>query len=210
MNMTINQLSKELHQRLKSPLPGQSAQQAAQVKSNVKFNFTHTIETAIPAGVLILLFPKNDDIHFFLTTRTDDVEHHKGQISLPGGVWEKDEQLHETAFRETEEEIGVSRNNIQLLGGLTPLFTPVTGFMIHPFIGWIDEKPTTIIQESEVKKLFSASIIDLINKNTFITENWSIRGYDATVPFFNLSGQKVWGATGAILSEFKSVLKEII
>jgi len=82
--------------------------------------------------------------------------------------------------------------------------------MIHPFIGWIDEKPTTIIQESEVKKLFSASIIDLINKNTFITENWSIRGYDATVPFFNFSGQKVWGATGAILSEFKSVLKEII
>jgi len=210
MNITINQLSEDLNQRLIAPLPGESAHQTMRVESKVKFNFPYSVKTAIPAAVLIHLFPENNDIQFFLTKRTNEVEHHKGQISLPGGAWEDGEQLHETALRETEEEIGVSRNIIQLIGGLTPFFTPVTGFMIHPFIGWSTEKPETEIQDKEVHELFSASIFELIDENTFMSENWAIRGYDANVPFYNFGGRKVWGATGAILSEFKSILKEII
>jgi len=206
----INQLSQELHQRLKAPLPGESAQHLTRVETSVKFDFSNSIETSVPAAVLILLFPVHDDIHFFLTQRSNEVEHHKGQISLPGGAWEKGEQLHETAIRETEEEIGVSKNLIQLIGNLTPFFTPVTSFMIHPFIGWSSKKPATKIQDSEVHELFAASISDLIDAKTLMTENWTIRGYEANVPFYNFGGRKVWGATAAILSEFKSILKELL
>ncbi|MBC8345654.1 MAG: CoA pyrophosphatase [Candidatus Marinimicrobia bacterium] len=174
-----------------------------------KTSFPYSIEKSIPAAVLILLFPRNNDICFFLTQRTDDVEHHKGQISLPGGVWEKGEQLHETAIRETEEEIGVDKNIIQLVGGLTPFYIPVTGFMVHPFIGWCNKEPSTNIQIEEVNKLFTVSLSTLLNDHIFQSENWEIRGQKAVVPFYNFEGRKVWGVTASILSEFKLILKDM-
>jgi 8-oxo-dGTP pyrophosphatase MutT (NUDIX family) len=209
MNITINRLSQDLRHRLKAPLPGETAQQEVQVKSDIKFNFPYTIEQAIPAAVLILLFPENDDIYFFLTERTNEVEHHKGQISLPGGAWEKGEQLHETAIRETEEEIGVSKNQIHYMGSLTPFFTPVTGFMVHPFIGWCNKEPSTNIQIDEVNKLFTVSLPTLLDDQIFQSENWEIRGQKAIVPFYNFEGRKVWGVTASILSEFKLILKDV-
>ena len=148
-------------------------------------------------------------IHFFLTQRTDEVEHHKGQISFPGGAWEDGEKLHETAIRETEEEIGVDPNTVEIVGGLTPFFVPVTGFMINPFIGWCNKKPSTNIQTDEVQKLFIVSLSDLLDDKLFLSENWEIRGHEAIVPFYKFEGQKVWGVTAAILSEFKLILKEI-
>ncbi len=206
----IEPLIESLSHRLEQPLPGDNAHRLTRVQTETPFTFPNTIEQAVPAAVLILLFPEKDDIHFFLTERTEDVEHHKGQISLPGGVWEAGEQLHETALRETEEEIGVDQRSIQLMGGLTPFFTPVTGFLIHPFISWCQTKPQTNIQDLEVNQLFSPSLATLVDEATFQSEKWTIRGYDTIVPFFNFYGRKVWGATGAILSEFKSILKEII
>ncbi|MEA1881183.1 MAG: CoA pyrophosphatase [Candidatus Marinimicrobia bacterium] len=210
MILLIDQFSQQLHQRLKAPLPGEQAQQKTKVITPADVTFPYSIETAIPAAVLILLFPQDKDFHFFLTERTNEVEHHKGQISLPGGVWEEGEQLQETAIRETEEEIGVEKSSINFIGGLTPFFTPVTGFIIHPFVGWSKEKPVTSIQNNEVHELFTASISDLINENTLIIENWTISGYDAKVPLYNFGGRKVWGATAAILSEFKSILEELM
>lgn len=206
----IEPLIDALTARLTRPLPGQLAHRMSRVQTDRPFTFPNTEEHATPAAVLILLFPDQDNIHFYLTERTHDVEHHKGQISLPGGAWEKGEQLHETAIRETEEEIGINRQQIQMVGGLTPFFTPVTGFMIHPFIGWCNVKPKTKLQDDEVHKLFTASLTDLVDENIFQSEKWDIRGYDSTVPFFNFGGAKVWGATAAILSEFKIVIKEVI
>jgi 8-oxo-dGTP pyrophosphatase MutT (NUDIX family) len=164
----------------------------------------------MPAAVLILLFPYNNDIHFFLTERTNEVEHHKGQISLPGGAWEEGENLHETAIRETEEEIGVPKQAVNYIGSLTPYFTAATGFMIHPFLGWTQEKPETNIHDMEVNSLFHVPISALIDEKTLMIEDWTISGYDAKVPFYNFSGRKVWGATAAILSEFKFILKEAL
>ncbi|MBN4080791.1 CoA pyrophosphatase [Caldithrix abyssi] len=206
----IDQLSSKLQQRLKAPLPGESAQKMTKVSTLAEVTFPYSIEKAIPAAVLILLFPFENDIHFFLTQRSNEVEHHKGQISLPGGAWEEGEQLHETAIRETEEEIGISKSLIHFIGNLTPFFTPVTDFMIHPFIAWSQKKPATKIQDDEVHELFTASISDLMNEKTLMVENWAIRGYDAQVPFYNFEGRKVWGATAAILSEFKFILKEVM
>ena len=157
MEITINKIAEQLKARLKKPLPGNKAHLTTRIKTKSEVTFPNTEETAIPAAVLILLFPFEGDIQFFLTKRTEDVEHHKGQISLPGGIRENNETLEETALRETKEEIGIDPNTIMNLGSLTPFFIPVTGYIVHPFIGWCKEKPLTQVHDVEVNQLFSVS-----------------------------------------------------
>jgi len=210
MQITINKIAEQLKARLKKPLPGNEAHLITRIKTKSEVTFPNTIETAIPAAVLILLFPFKDEIQFFLTKRTEDVEHHKGQISLPGGIRENNETLEKTAVRETKEEVGIDPNTIMNLGSLTPFFIPVTGYIVHPFIGWCKEKPSTQVHDVEVNQLFSVSISELLDENILQNEEWNIRGYDAIVPYYNFGKCKVWGATAAILSEFKLILKGIV
>ena len=210
MQITINKIAEQLKERLKKPLPGNEAHLTTRIKTKSEVTFPNTEETAIPAAVLILLFPFKDEIQFFLTKRTEDVEHHKGQISLPGGIRENNETLEKTAVRETKEEVGIDPNTIMNLGSLTPFFIPVTGYIVHPFIGWCKEKPSTQVHDVEVNQLFSVSISELLDENILQNEEWNIRGYDAIVPYYNFGKCKVWGATAAILSEFKLILKGIV
>ena len=209
MEITINKIAEQLKERLKKPLPGNKAHLTTRIKTKSEVTFPNTEETARPAAVLILLFPFEDEIQFFLTKRTEDVEHHKGQISLPGGIRENNESLNETALRETKEEVGIDSTKIIISGSLTPFFIPVTGYIVHPFIGWCKEKPSTKIHDVEVNQLFSVSITELMDEKILQTEQWNIRGYDAIVPYYNFGKCKVWGATAAILSEFKSILEDI-
>ena len=210
MQITINKIAEQLKARLKKPLPGNEAHLITRIKTKSEVTFPNTRETAIPAAVLILLFPFKDKIQFFLTKRTEDVEHHKGQISLPGGIRENNETLEKTAVRETKEEVGIDPNSIMNLGSLTPFFIPVTRYIVHPFIGWCKEKPSTKVHDVEVNQLFSVSISELLDENILQNEEWNIRGYDAIVPYYNFGKCKVWGATAAILSEFKLILKGIV
>ena len=209
MEITINKIAEQIKERLKKPLPGNEAHLATRIKTKSEVTFPNTEETARPAAVLILLFPFEDEIQFFLTKRTEDVEHHKGQISLPGGIRENNESLNETALRETKEEVGIDSTKIIISGSLTPFFIPVTGYIVHPFIGWCKEKPSTKINDVDVNQLFSVSITELMDEKILQTEQWNIRGYDAIVPYYNFGKCKVWGATAAILSEFKSILEDI-
>jgi len=206
---SINRLVKLLEERLKEPLPGTSAHLITKVQSKIEFNFPESSKDAKKASVLILLFPDSNNIHFFLTQRTLSVEHHKGQISLPGGTCEKNEKTINTALRETEEEIGVDKNEVEIIGELTPFFTPTSGFIVHPFIGWCNRRPKTNKQTDEVHALFSASLSQLLNDQILELENWNLRGYEAKVPFYNFDGHKVWGVTAAILSEFKLILNDL-
>ena len=208
--MDIHTLKIKLAQHLVKDLPGKPAQKIMLAKPRNPINYSSNSECPNPAAVLILLFPVKQDIRFFLTKRTNVVQYHKGQISLPGGAWEEGEQLWGTALRETNEEIGVRAEHIQFIGELTPLFVPVTGFLIHPFVGWVDEEPETSPDPTEVESLFSASVLSLTDQNSCQCEERTIRGHVFDVPYFQLNREKVWGATSMILSEFKTVLKEVI
>ena len=163
-----------------------------------------------PAAVLILLFPDKKDIRFFLTKRTHDVAHHKGQISLPGGAQENSESLSNTALRETEEEIGINSSKISIIGNLSSLFIPFTGFTVHPFIGWMKNFPTVSPDTNEVSHLFSVSIYDLINDENVKQEKIIYQEQKITLPYYHLKNEKVWGATAMILSEFKTILRKLI
>ncbi len=161
------------------------------------------------AGVLILLYLKNGELHFVLTRRTDTVAMHKGQISLPGGAREEGESLVDTALRETFEELGVPPDRVEILGEpLTPLYIPVSGFWVTAFVGYWRDEPVFGPAPDEVFELIHVPVRALLDEGLVREEEWEIRGQPARVPFFDLFGHKVWGATAMILSEFAALLKQ--
>ena len=194
-----------LKKRINTNLPGKDSHKKMKISYRNEKKISFNINRAKPAAVLLLLFPNNKKICFYLTKRTEKLKYHKGQISLPGGSNEKGESLLETALRETEEEIGVNKNEISILGQITPLFIPVTGFLMTPFIGFTSKEPIIKLDSIEVEELFSVNILDLINNDKLITHR-QLNGRDVTIPYFNLNNKQVWGATSMVLSEFKDML----
>ena len=197
-----------LTKRLNRDLPGKNAQQKMMIVPN-QFPMQNQEDGGIPASVLLLLYPFDENWFFFLTKRSQDVEHHKGQISLPGGVVEENESKKNAAIRETNEEIGVDKNSIKIIGSLTPFYIPVSNFHISPYVGWTEEKPHTKVQDTEVKRVFSVSINDLILEDNLKIKKDYFSNTPVTVPYFDLNGETVWGATSMILSEFKFILRDI-
>jgi 8-oxo-dGTP pyrophosphatase MutT (NUDIX family) len=208
--MKLSKLAQKLQIRLINNLPGKDEQWRMRVTSDKSYNFDNTEEDAIQSAVLILLYEENGVICFTLTERTQTVEHHRGQISLPGGAREADEKLSSTAIRETQEEIGIYADDVDIIGALSPLFVPVTGFIINPFVGIINANFEPQPAPEEVETVISVHVNELLNDDNELQEKRNLRGYDMNIPYFLLSGHKVWGATAMILSEFKTVLKEVL
>jgi 8-oxo-dGTP pyrophosphatase MutT (NUDIX family) len=160
------------------------------------------------AGVLILLYLKNDELYFALTLRTNTVATHKGQVSLPGGARENGESLVETARRETSEELGLALARIEILGpGLTPLYIPVSGFWVTAYVGFWNDLPAFRPEPEEVTALIEVPLAALLDDSYIAEEEWEIRGARVRVPYFNVDGYKVWGATAMMLSEFRALLQ---
>ena len=206
--MKLSKLAQKLQIRLINNLPGKDEQWRMRVTSDKSYNFDNTEEDAIQSAVLILLYEENGVICFTLTKRTQTVEHHRGQISLPGGAREADEKLSSTAIRETQEEIGIYADDVDIIGALSPLFVPVTGFIINPFVGIINANFEPQPAPEEVETVISVHVNELLNDDNELQEKRNLRGYDMNIPYFLLSGHKVWGSTAMILSEFKTELKE--
>ena len=207
--MDFQRFITQLKITINNDLPGEESHQKMRVIYDQSIELPFSKINSIPAAVLILLYLADNEIYFFLTKRTDELKHHKGQISLPGGTQEGNEKLIDTALRETQEEIGINKTSISIIGTITPLFVPVTGFMIYPFIGYSLNKLDPKVDPVEVAAIFSVNITDLLNKENRTIEQRNIRGYDVQVPYFKLNDYKVWGATSMILSEFKDLIKSI-
>ena len=197
----------KLTKKMNGELPGSTSHETMMVKPRYK---STEKKTSIPAAVLILLYPIKNKWHFFLTKRTNTVENHKGQISLPGGMLEEGESHKEAAIRETFEELGVQSEDINIIGPLTPLYIPISNFKIFPFVGWIKSTPDLNIQSKEVSKVFSPSILSLMDPQTKKIKDSILLGQKVKIPFFNLKNEVVWGATSMIISEFKNILKGVI
>lgn len=197
-----------LENQLRNKLPGKLAQKIMRPKYINSKNKNYTINNAISSAVLILLFKEKNVFKYYLTLRSNNVGKHKGQISLPGGSQEKNESLEFTAIRETEEEIGINKDTIYIIGKLTKLFVPVSGFCIYPFVGWTNKIPK-IKPSNEVKKVFNVKISELLDRNNEKRKQIVINNKITEIPYFNLRNKEVWGATAMILSEFKKILKSI-
>ena len=195
-----------LENNLKSELPGEKAHDIMRTVPKLPKAAEYLTKTPILSAVLILLFPKLDSFNFILTLRSKNVETHKGQISLPGGAQEENESLAETALREVNEEIGVLPETVEIIGNLSTIYVPYSGFKIYPYVGWTKSTPNLKASAEEVEKIIVASITELINNDNQRKETTVLRGIPVTMPYFNLNNEKVWGATSMILSEFKQII----
>ena len=159
-----------------------------------------------PSSVLLLLFPQDNELFVCLIKRPLTMKHHAGQVALPGGRIEPGETSLETALRETREEIGIAPEKIEILGALSELFVDVSGFLIHPFVGWLAEKPIFKPNPAEVEKTLLFPLFQFRDKLDE-TELETVSGR-LKVPCFHYEGEIIWGATAMILSEFYDALED--
>jgi 8-oxo-dGTP pyrophosphatase MutT (NUDIX family) len=153
-------------------------------------------------GVLILLYPNDDEIHLPLILRPTYPGVHSGQVSLPGGRIEPcDDDVVETALRETEEEIGVLPSDVQILGQLSPLYIGASNNIVHPSVGWIESRPVFHTDDREVALLIEAPLNALLNPDNAHRETRTFNRRTAEVPYFSICDQIVWGATAMIVGE---------
>ncbi|HUM02778.1 MAG TPA: CoA pyrophosphatase [Thermoanaerobaculia bacterium] len=159
-----------------------------------------------PAAVLVPLYVRDRSLWTLFTKRTETVEHHKGQISFPGGGQHpEDENLWVTAVRETEEEIGVPRETVKILGALRKMVT-VTSFEVSPFVGAIPYPVTFRPEAGEVESIIEVPLSYLLDP--MIVEERTIRWKDRDVKtlVYHYRGHAIWGATAHILADFLEAL----
>lgn len=207
----------QLKERLGEPLPGIKAQlKMTNTKIGVyeqnKQKYLEASKEAKKACVMILLFQKEEVWHTALMQRPESPYPHSKQISLPGGgLEEQDDTLEAGALRETEEEFGIPAQNIQTLGRLSELYIPVSGYLVHPFVGYLKEAPTYTPDPNEVDEIIEVKVEDLLNpalrKHKDITTSSGHHLRD--VLYFDLNDKVVWGATAMMLSEFVTILESL-
>jgi 8-oxo-dGTP pyrophosphatase MutT (NUDIX family) len=154
------------------------------------------------AAALLLLYPKYDEPYILLTLRTQQLPTHQGQVSLPGGGVHSDETLIEAALRETREEVGIDSEGIHILGLLSPLHIPVSGFILHPVVAVSTERPELHPHDGEVERVLEVSLSTLTDAKHVQVETWIQEGVSYRIPYFLVDDSKVWGATAMVLSEF--------
>ena len=161
-----------------------------------------------PAAVLIPLYVREKALWTLFTKRTDMVEHHKGQISFPGGgVSGRDANLWETAIRETEEEIGVPRSSVRILGALPKLET-VTDFEVSPFVGAIPYPIAFAPHAGEVESIIEVPMSYLLDPMVVEERAVKWKGRDLMTLVYHYRGHAIWGATARILTDLLTVMRE--
>ncbi len=209
MSPSFSTLTARLAERLDRSLPGHEAHLTMAPRYPARrADLSVADRDCRKAGVLVLLHPHDDAAAVVLTVRRDHLPDHAGQISFPGGQRENDESLPVTALREAEEEIDLSPASVEILGRLTPLYIPPSNFCVHPFVGRTKATPSLRPTDKEVGQVLRVSLTHLLDPATRKTETRPLDGTDIEVPYYDVSGHTVWGATAMMLAEFVSVVRD--
>ena len=157
-------------------------------------------DQAKPAAALLLVYPADGRAVILLTKRASALPNHAGQVSLPGGALDRGESIEDAALREAEEEVGLARGGVRLIGRLTPLHIPVSGFVLHPVVGVAASRPVMRPEPGEVDRIIEAPVRDLLDPARHHRVNRAIGAYEFEMPYFDLDGEQVWGATAMVLA----------
>ncbi|WDE10081.1 CoA pyrophosphatase [Thalassomonas haliotis] len=153
------------------------------------------------AAVLVPLVEKPDSLDVLLTKRASHLKHHGGQISFPGGKAEpEDENLIATAIREAEEEIGLSPDNVEVIGQLNPYRT-ISGYIVTPIIGFVPGNYSYHADDNEVAEIFQVPLQHFLNSHNHQTLQAMLHGRQHQVHFMPYQHYNIWGATAAMLKD---------
>ena len=161
------------------------------------------------AAVMIPLFRSDKQDCILLTVRSTYEGVHSGQVSFPGGKFDENESdpIH-VALREMEEEVGIKAEHVQIIGKLSPLFIPVSKIHVQPVIAWVSE-PNWTANSHEVAQILEVPIQQFFQGNVIQKKSMEFSpGIPVEVPYFDIQGHVVWGATAMIISELLSVLEK--
>jgi 8-oxo-dGTP pyrophosphatase MutT (NUDIX family) len=158
-----------------------------------------------PSSVLVPLFEKEGEYNLLFTRRTDHLRNHPGQISFPGGGWEeRDGSLLETALREAEEELGLEREHVKILGELDDMITS-TQYRITPFVGLIPYPYEFRPNSHEIERLIEVPIRMLLDPSRLEVRYRTFFKTDVKVYYYHIGPEPVWGATARIVKHFLEV-----
>ena len=212
MTLIFSEFIEKLKQQLAQSLPGEAAQYkmaSAQRKLPLR-DYLAAAKNPMDSAVLVLLYPVNAKIYTVLMLRPQEQGVHSGQVSFPGGKYEvTDGTFKNTALREVGEEMGIITEQVNIIGELSPLYIPPSNFLVHPFVGYMTEKPVIQPSKDEVKQVIEANIELLLDDTLKDRKIIEVRGYKIDTPFYNIYGNVVWGATAMILSELEDLLRRI-
>jgi 8-oxo-dGTP pyrophosphatase MutT (NUDIX family) len=160
------------------------------------------------AAVLALIYPTDLGLVTLLIQRAPDPGVHSGQIGFPGGGREPDDaDLVATALREACEEIGVCRDGVTVLGALTRVYIPPSGYLVSPFVGTVDSRPVFRTNPLEVASLLELPLRTLLDDGIKGERDGEVGGMRFRVPYYDVDGHVVWGATALMLSELEGRLR---
>ena len=163
---------------------------------------TIPLDSLRPAAVLLPLYQRDTRDYLLFTERTAHLEHHAGEISFPGGGQDVgDANLGATALRETEEELGITRTRIKVLGRLDDFYS-IHGYHVVPFVGTIPVPDNLQIDPFEIAGTFEAPLDYFRDPFVHRVEDWQHRGRTHPVDFYQFEQHVIWGLTAAILRQF--------
>ncbi|WP_020607068.1 NUDIX hydrolase [Spirosoma spitsbergense] len=206
IDTTFHTFTEDLRQRLQRPLPGEAAHQKM-ASSNRYMMTVKPNERTRRSAVLICFYPYRNLIYVPLILRPQYDGVHAGQMAFPGGRMERvDENLTRTALREAQEEVGIRVSDVTVLGLLTELYIPPSNFFVQPVVGVLPYRPDFYPDPHEVEAVVEVSLDSLLDETIVGSSQIEIRGVQIDAPFYQIEGQRVWGATAMMISELLMVL----
>ena len=203
----------QLRQTLRRPLPGWARQRrmAPENRPTDIDRMSLVRDDHRESSVLLLLYPDQAArLHFVLIRRPEYEGVHSGQIAFPGGAREADETPQTTALREADEEIGVPAEMVTVLGSLTSLYIPPSNFMVYPFVGYCRCRPAYRPNQREVAEILEPPLAMLVDETIVCHEYRHLSQIGrAKIPYYDVFGHKVWGATAMMLAEFSALVENL-
>ena len=203
--MTYAELLVRLPRAFTRPLPGAAAHAFMVPRPRGTWPAVQDVPVYRAAAGLLLVFPRNSDAHLVLTVRSQHVRH-SGQISMPGGVVEPGESNTQAALREAHEEVAFADTDVRVLGELSFVDIPVSGFRLHPVVAASDRPPILQPSDREVARILEVPVSTLLDP-THIEWRHMTRGATPLIaPAFVVDDAVIWGATAMVLAEFLALL----
>lgn len=166
-------------------------------------------EGMIIAAVLVPLFSLEGRRHVLLTKRSQAVEHHKGEISFPGGKLDpEDADLLSCALRETDEEVGIKPADIRIIGELDDFYTVATRYVVAPFVGMIPYPYAFRPSGREIEGLLSVPLEVFFDPAYKSEDIWMFQGQSIPMVSYHWNGHVIWGATARILKHFAELIEQ--